>query len=305
MDAKIRSCRYVLMICTDGYRRRVMGTEAPGTGHGVRWEGNLIYQHLYDAGSLNSKFIPVIVAESDRQYVPTPVRGATIYSIAASEGYESLYERLAGVTPAKPALGVRRALPAKPVKTNPIMYVTGPIDVDLWNRAQWKAVFYGDGPDGSPILGLAFRNRDAATVIFRGWHERYGDRDLEEELRIAIIEGEIPGEEPGYSVHINTDAEGFIRRLKAAGFNYSDDLLFTVGRIHRMNPYPGSPFLARFQREYRRAKTYWLVPGVIDESEQVEMISDLRIFKSRISFRNVSDLRDDDLDSVVLHKVTD
>ena len=44
MDGKIRACRYVLMVCTEAYCRRVMGTEAPGVGHGVQWEGNLIYQ---------------------------------------------------------------------------------------------------------------------------------------------------------------------------------------------------------------------------------------------------------------------
>ena len=82
MDGKIHTCRYVLMVCTEAYCRRVMGTEAPGVGHGVRWEGNLIYQHIYDAGSMNVKFIPVVLKDTDRPHVPTPVRGAIIYSLS-------------------------------------------------------------------------------------------------------------------------------------------------------------------------------------------------------------------------------
>ena len=143
-------------------------------------------------------------------------------------------------------------------------------------------------------------SRDAARAIFRGWHERYGERDLNEELRIAIIEGDVPDEQPGYSVHVNVDGDVFVERLRAAGFDYSDDLLITIGRVHRMNPRPGSTFLPAFKEAVPLKKTYWLVPGVIDENEQVEMMTDLRIFKSRVIFRHVSDLGDNDLDSVVL-----
>lgn len=302
MVAKIRSCRYVVMICTEAYNRRVMGTESDGVGHGVRWEGSLIYQHIYDAGSLNVKFIPVVLREADRSHVPTPVRGATVYSLEAKDGYKRLYERLAEIPPSMPALGPRRPLPERPVKTNPAMFVTGPIDVDLWNRAKWKATFYTEAPDGLPVLGLAFKDGEAAAAIFRGWHLRYGERDESEELRIAIIEGDIPGDEAGYSVHVNVDTDVFIQRLKSAGFSYDNDLIITVGRVNRMNPAPGSPFLSQFKELYRRKKTYWLVPGVIDEREQVRMMPGLRIFKGKVLFKHVSELHSKDIDSVVLAK---
>ena len=302
MDSKIRSCRYVLMVCTEAYCKRVMGTEAEGVGHGVRWEGNLIYQHIYDAGTRNVKFIPVILNAADRVHVPTPVRGSTIYCVDAPAEYEDLYRRLAEIPKSKPALGTRRPLPHKEVKTNPAMFITGPIDVDLWNKARWKGTFYAEGSDGLPILGLAFQDEQSARAIFRGWQERYGSRDEDEELRVAIIEGDIPGEEPGYSVHINVDTDVFIRRIKAAGFAYSDDLILTGGRVHRMNPPPTSPYLPWFKEQYRRSKTFWLVPGVIDEREQVRMIPELGIFKGRVHFRHVSELHPQDIDPVVLAK---
>src|SRR5258706_1844695 len=55
MDRQIREADFVLMICTPTYYRRVMGKEQPGIGLGVRWEGNLIYQHFYNEGTLNTK----------------------------------------------------------------------------------------------------------------------------------------------------------------------------------------------------------------------------------------------------------
>src|SRR6516164_8003462 len=42
---------FVLMVCTETYLRRLNHEEAPGLGHGVLWEGRLINQYLYDAGS--------------------------------------------------------------------------------------------------------------------------------------------------------------------------------------------------------------------------------------------------------------
>ncbi len=300
MDGKIHGSRYVVMVCTEPYNLRVMGREVEGVGHGVRWEGNLIYQHIYDAGTRNVKFIPVVLRSSDRAHVPTPLRGATIYCLESEKDYTDFVDRLAEIPKSKPGLGARKALPKKEVKTNPAMYVTGPIDVDLWNSAGWKAVAYGVSPDGPPVLCLAFRNASAARKIFEGWHVRYGERDSDEELRISIIEGDIPGEEPGYSVHVNIDTEVFVRRIKAVGFEASPDFVVQIGRVHRMNPPADSTNLARFKEEYRRHKVYWLMPGVIDAAEKVQLIPELQIFKGRIVFKHVSELHENDIDSVVL-----
>ena len=60
MDKKIRDASFVLMVCTETYYSRVMGEEKLGVGLGVKWEGNLIYQHIYNADTTNSRFIPVL-----------------------------------------------------------------------------------------------------------------------------------------------------------------------------------------------------------------------------------------------------
>lgn len=58
MDRQIRDADFVLMICTEIYYKRVMGEEKPGAGLGVKWEGKLIYQHINQADSQNTRFIP-------------------------------------------------------------------------------------------------------------------------------------------------------------------------------------------------------------------------------------------------------
>jgi hypothetical protein len=302
MDRKIRQAKYVVMICTDVYYRRVMGEEKEGVGFGVKWEGNLIYQHLYDSGTWSAKFVPVVLDASQAHLVPTPVRGATIYALDTEDGYERLYGRLAEIPAVeKPQLGQRRPLAAKPVKTNPTMYITSAIDVDLWNEARWTATFFMHYPERPPILGLAFSNEGAARKIFKGWHERYGERDLEEELRISIIEGDIPGEEPGYSVQVSNDLDVFISRLKRSGYQYDEDRIFSISRINRMNPPAGSSNLDLFKTRYRGFKTYLLAPGVIVAGgKSLKPLLDLAIYKGRIHFRHVSEIGKNDIDSVVL-----
>jgi len=84
----------VLMICTPTYYRRVMGEEEPGTGLGVRWEGNLIYQHIYNTGTSNSRFLPVLLKGANSADIPTPLQSATYYRPSTASGYEELYRRL-------------------------------------------------------------------------------------------------------------------------------------------------------------------------------------------------------------------
>jgi len=56
MDRKIREAHFVLVICTEEYNRRLLGGEPKDGGLGVKWEGGIIYQHLYNAGGNNTKF---------------------------------------------------------------------------------------------------------------------------------------------------------------------------------------------------------------------------------------------------------
>jgi hypothetical protein len=111
MDKHIHDSDFVLLVCTGRYYRRVMGDESPGLGLGARWEGNLIYQYIYDAGTTNTRFIPILFSDCHINHVPTPLRGATYYWVDKSEGYEDLLLRLKNQTKIeKPNLGRLKAL---------------------------------------------------------------------------------------------------------------------------------------------------------------------------------------------------
>src|SRR6266849_2591784 len=124
MDRQIQEADFVLMICTLTYYRRVMGQEEPGKGHGVRWEGNLIYQHFYNAETLNSKFIPALFEGASISDIPAPYQGSSHYDLTTEAGYEELYRRLTDQPLIRrPKTGELRILPS--LEDNPNFLFTG------------------------------------------------------------------------------------------------------------------------------------------------------------------------------------
>ena len=109
MASHLDSADFVLLICTEVYCRRVMGEEAPGVGHGAIWEGNLIYQYLYDAGTRNERFVPLLLGGGRVDDIPPPLRGATHYRLevpaAHDRGYQTLLKRLSMTTSVAPPIG--------------------------------------------------------------------------------------------------------------------------------------------------------------------------------------------------------
>jgi hypothetical protein len=302
MERKITEANLVIVVCTEIYLNRVMGHELLDKGLGVKWEGNLIYQQLYNQGAHNNKFVPICLKESDRQFIPIPLQGASHFIVADESGYERLYARLLGRPPAeKPPLGQRRPLPHKDVKTDVSAYVMAPIDIDLWDKAEWKGTVFLLSETVPPILGIAFSHSTAAQKIFEGWQRRYGKRDEFEELRISFIEGEIPGRDPGYTVHIGVDLDNSIRRYREAGLSIEDDSYFAlISRVHRMNPQPDSPWLSMFKTAYKKHGEYLLVPATYGANgENVGFVRELAISKRNIYFRKVVEIDENDPDSVI------
>lgn len=115
MEKQIRDAKFVLLVCTETYRRRVMKEERAGRGLGVVWESSIIYQHLYNVGGVNEKFIPVVFGPSGTPHIPLPLQPTTYYDVSLEEGYENLYRRLTEQpgTPALP-LGEPSVLPPRP-----------------------------------------------------------------------------------------------------------------------------------------------------------------------------------------------
>ena len=94
MDKNIAEAEFVLMICTQTYLNRVMGKEETGKGLGVKWEGNLIYNRIYEQDSIDEKFIPILFTHEDKKYIPLPLKGKTFYLVTDKNAYIALYRRL-------------------------------------------------------------------------------------------------------------------------------------------------------------------------------------------------------------------
>ena len=96
---QILNARYVLLICTELYRKRFLSLEEFGKGRGVKWEAKVIQNILYYE-EVNTGFIPIILHDSDSRFVPETVRDASWYLIRESVGdgpaYAELRQRLTG-----------------------------------------------------------------------------------------------------------------------------------------------------------------------------------------------------------------
>ncbi len=91
---QIEDARFVLVICTKTYHSRFSVTERQGLGKGVKWEGAIITQDIYESDSHNSKYIPIIFSASDEQFIPLILRQSTNYKIYLKNNYAKLLKRL-------------------------------------------------------------------------------------------------------------------------------------------------------------------------------------------------------------------
>ncbi|HEX4956001.1 MAG TPA: TIR and AAA domain-containing protein, partial [Thermoanaerobaculia bacterium] len=96
MEDEIEAADVVLVVATETYERRRRGREVPGKGLGVRWEGAIISQELYDNALHNTKFFAVIFEPSDSAHVPFFLKTFGWFEVASEEGYVRLHRHLTG-----------------------------------------------------------------------------------------------------------------------------------------------------------------------------------------------------------------
>jgi hypothetical protein len=144
----------------------------------------------------------------------------------------------------------------------------------------------------------------SAKAIFSAWLERLGRVDKYEELRIAIIEGQLARQEPGYSITIGSNVEAIRNRAIAEGRIAPTGTVVAATRIHRMAPSVGSPHLAMFRASYERHSHYGLMPMLRAQSDdgQITPLSNFVITKRQLHFRTIDDISDDDVDSVIFSR---
>src|SRR3990172_72887 len=62
MLKRLKWADFVLVVCTATYNQRFTGEAPAGQGKGVKWEGAVLTQELYEAESQNTMFIPVVLS---------------------------------------------------------------------------------------------------------------------------------------------------------------------------------------------------------------------------------------------------
>ena len=133
---RVEEADFVLVVCTEIYDRRFRGVEDPGKGLGVRWEGYIVVQELYEAGARNAKYIPVLWPPASAENVPLALRGATRYDLSSDALYRRLYRHLTSQpeTPAPP-LGEHVPMPPRGRQTARFSAVPEPRYEDDRTRA--------------------------------------------------------------------------------------------------------------------------------------------------------------------------
>lgn len=94
MIKQLDKADFVLIICTEIYKKRVMDEEEEGKGQGVKFESTVIFNKICSEDSKNRGFIPVVFDRNDIQNIPVILDNATYYCIDSKEEYVRLYRRL-------------------------------------------------------------------------------------------------------------------------------------------------------------------------------------------------------------------
>ena len=301
MENSINRADYVIVIGSKGYYDKIYGNVELGKGRGVKWEGNLIYQKLYMSDTMNNKYIPVVFDESDLEYIPIPLQGSTYYNISNENGYDRLYWRLRGVnTKEKPPLGKLRPLPEKERKN---LFITSMIDIEAWNKAVWRGAGFVLGYMPLPALLLPFVNEKYAIKIFEDWIKIIGRDDKKEDIRIALVEGDVSGEASGYYVVVGNNIDEAMKRAEKGGFSADETMILNVSRIIRANPRDNFQSFNYFKEAYHQYGEYMLMPAVLNEKTgEIKPLPQYGIHKKQLVYRHISDITENDQDAILLQK---
>jgi hypothetical protein len=163
----------------------------------------------------------------------------------------------------------------------------------LWVEARWSATTFRWHPtSGSPpVMGIVFENGTAGKQLFRDLENQYDHADRLEAIRVSIIDGFMPGQSPGYSVHICPDPIVLAKDAKTRNVVLDPSILPFIGQWNRMYPIPGStPLLSRFKEEFDKHKEFLLAPVTRRADGQNYVDAELGIVKRKIEFRQLSEI---------------
>ena len=314
-ENQIISADFVLILNSKNYYEKWYSMDKEGKG--LSWELNIIYQHLFDNKSQNTKFIPVYFKEDEKQYIITPLKAFTFYNVGGKEGFDNLYWRLRGVTKAqRPPLGKLRPLPEKEQKT---LFFSTPINLEQWDKAQWSGMLYLFQQGTPPILGFVYKDYEMAKTIFNDWRSDFRGIDADEYIEINFI---VPPFAPscwvysdserkfgkGYFVHVGANVSASFERATASGIPSEEILLAMISRHQWMDEVNGSQNREFFKEITNKGNSFFIIPvGLKDNKKPVSennIVFDLKdaVRMKRVSFKEGISLSDDDVCKVVLQR---
>lgn len=315
MENQIHNSDFVLVVSSKSYYEKCYLES--NKSKGISWEVNIVYQHIYDAATINTKFIPVYFDKDEEQYILTPLKSFTYYNVGDIEGFDKLYWRLRGVIKTqKPPLGTLRPLPRKEQRT---MFFSTLINLDKWNDAKWRGMLYLFYPGYVPVLGLLYHNYTAAKAIFTDWKQDNKDNFADEYIKIDYITPPFPKDcwvhfdkersyGKGYFVHIGPNTDESINRALASGLRPEELVLASVSRYQWMDELNGSKNRELFHRLTSDESGYFLMPiGIKDKTKPIEENNliidfDYAIQMKKVTFKTGLNIEDNDLCKVVLNK---
>ncbi|WP_214629709.1 hypothetical protein [Paenibacillus agaridevorans] len=169
--------------------------------------------------------------------------------------------------------------------------ITKIINIPLWNRAQWRGIYFGWTPDNEPpLLALAFNNKEAAISIFKQWHTLVGKADENDRIRVGLIKG------------IDNKNPFFYKAILTANLENSSDSqkagLITVLSRFRTMDVDNDFNLRNFESALKKVESTWkyiILPAYINpKNQRPELLFDYHILKKHIKIKNAWELEEDD-----------
>jgi len=161
----------------------------------------------------------------------------------------------------------------------------------LWDRASWSGTGYFLAPDDSvpPIVGLLFKDADAAGEIFSEWRKELGTADTQERLRLTIIRGISVKNPFAYRLLIGTNPTiEFFRQ----GIRY-----LMISRLNTMDA-ASEVNLDNFLNSFKSSGVYLLAHAILlNPSSEPRLVEKDAIVKRELHVREAWEIGLNDIDS--------
>ena len=294
MDNQIKSADYVLVLATKTYEEKMSSKSA---GKGVTWEAGIIYQYLYDANGNNTKFIPIYFDSADIKFIPTPIKAYTHYDMSTDKGKQKLCNRIKGIISVKkPDILPDPALDMRDRKT---MFVGSDIDLEAWDKAEWRGVATLLNPydHSDVIVGLLFHgDAESARKIFQDWRK---DGAQNNDLVLEFVKGGRYWMAETYTCIIHTSMEAWARRMKAHGVDPEKAVYLAFSRMQTMHPKDNFAGYNKMQENCILRKEMKVIPITIEDPNKKHEINnfiphyDCVVATKNFEFHKANELTED------------